>query len=301
MSTEERRQAMRTKTALVTGGTRGIGKEAARGLLELGANVVIVGRDEVRGEAAAAELRETSGNGDVVFLPADLSVQAEVRRLADQVTDRLSRLDVLVNNAAVVRGERRMTIDGIEETLAVGHLAPFVLTELLVPLLRRSAPARVVNVSSGVVHRAEMPLDDLDGEESYDALTAYGRAKLFNLAWTFELSEHLQGDGISVFAVDPGVADTGTHRNYPRPAPIRAAMSLVRAALRRQFSAERAARGVVYAASAAELEGRTGVLLDRNGQPTDAPQAATGREAGHAVRQVSCRLAGHHEEVRQLA
>ena len=112
------------KTAVVTGGTRGIGKETARDLARLGATVVIVGRDEVRGAAAAAELRETTRNERVVFVPSDLSSQADVRRLAQTLADRYERLHVLVNNAAVVRARRQTTVDGIEETLAVCHLAP---------------------------------------------------------------------------------------------------------------------------------------------------------------------------------
>ena len=215
---------MTAKTALVTGGTRGIGKETARALARLGATVIIVGRDEERGAAAAAELRETMRNERVVFFPADLSSQAEVRALAGNVVERFTRVDILVNNAAIVAAERRTTVDGIEETLAVGHLATFLLTELLLPTLLESTPARVVNVTSGVVRKAELALDDVQSARAYHPLTAYRRTKLLNLAWTLHLARRLERTDVSVFAVDPGVADTGTHRAYPWPAPIKAVM-----------------------------------------------------------------------------
>ena len=280
------------KTAVVTGGTRGIGKETARDLARLGATVVIVGRDEVRGAAAAAELRETTRNERVVFVPSDLSSQADVRRLAQTLADRYERLHVLVNNAAVVRAQRQTTVDGIEETLAVCHLAPFLLTELLLPLLRRSAPARIVNVTSGVVHHAELGLDDVQSERGYHALRAYGRAKLMNLAWTFDLVRRVNGSGVSVFAVDPGIADTGTHRAYPWPAPIKVAMRGAWGVLRPWFSTERAARSAIRAASAAELDGHTGLLLDRRGRPVEPPAAAFREAVQLAVDQASRELTG---------
>ena len=182
---------MKAQTILITGGTRGIGKETARGLARQGATVLIVGRDEARGAAATAELRRSTGNDQIVFSPADLSSLAEVRRLASEVATRFEHIHVLVNNAAVVRGQRRTTTDGNEETLAVGHLAPFLLTELLLPTLRRSAPARIVNVTSGAVERAQPSLDDIQSERAYHPLAAYSRTKLANLAWTLNLAKRL--------------------------------------------------------------------------------------------------------------
>ena len=281
---------MTAETVLVTGGTRGIGKETARGLARLGATVIIVGRDEERGTAAAAELRKTTRNERVVFFAANLSSQAEVRRLAREVAERFPRVHVLVNNAAVVAPERRTTVDGIEETLAVGHLAPFLLTELLLPTLRGSAPARVINVTSSVVRNAEPALDDLQSERAYHPLTAYGRAKLLNLAWTLDLARRLDGTGVSVFAVDPGIADTGTHRPYPWPAPLTAAMRAAWLALRPWLSTERAARSTIRAASAPELAGHTGLLLDRRGRPVAPPSAAMRDDVRLAVERASREL-----------
>ena len=282
---------MTGKTVVVTGGTRGIGKEVARDLARRDARLVLLGRDPVRGNAAAAELREAAG-GDITFVPVDLSSLADVRRVAEELASRFDRLDVLVNNAAVVRSERRTTIDGNEETLAVGHLAPFLLTELLLPALRRSAPARIVNVSSGVVKRAELSLDDVQSERGYTPLHAYARAKLLNLVWTFELARRLDGTGVSVFAVDPGIADTGTHRDYPRPLAARAVMRLVWLLLGRRFSPARAARSAVVAASAPELERRTGVFLDRNGRPVDPPEVARRAALQRDVAELTWALVG---------
>ena len=281
---------MTAKTVLVTGGTRGIGKETAGGLARLGASVIIVGRDEERGAAAAAELRERTGNERVVFFAADLSSQAEVGRLAGKIAERFERVHVLVNNAAVVAPERRTTVDGIEETLAVGHLAPFLLTELLLPTLHASAPARVVNVTSSVVHDAEPALDDLQSERAYHPLAAYGRAKLLNLAWTLDLARRLDGSGVSVFAVDPGIADTGTHRAYPWPRPIKATMRGAWLVLRPWLSPERAACSTIRAASAPELEGQTGLLLDRRGRAARPPGAALRDDLRAAVEQASREL-----------
>ena len=283
---------MTAKTALVTGGTRGIGKETARALARLGATVIIVGRDEKRGTTAAAELGETTGNERVVFFAADLASQAEVRRLAGEVAERYLRVDVLVNNAAVVAPTRRTTVDAIEETLAVDHLASFLLTELLLPTLRRSAPARVVNVTSGVVGNAEPALDDLQCERGYHPLKAYGRAKLMNLAWTLDLARRLDGSGVSVYAVDPGIADTGTHRAYPWAPPVKAGMRVAWLVLRPWLSTERAAGSAIRAASAPELAGRTGLLLDRRGRPIEPPAAAVRADVRLAVDRVSRELTG---------
>ena len=201
-------------------------------------------------------------------------------------------MHVLVNNAAVVAPERQTTVDGIEETLAVGHLAPFLLTELLLPTLHASAPARVVNVTSSVVHDAEPALGDLQSERAYHPLAAYGRAKLLNLAWTLDLARRLDGSGVSVFAVDPGIADTGTHRAYPWPSPIKATMRGAWLVLRPWLSPERAARSTIRAASAPELEGQTGLLLDRSGRAVRPPAAALRDDLGAAVEQASRELVG---------
>lgn len=283
---------MTGKTVVVTGGTRGIGKEIARGLARRDADVVLLGRDVKRGDAAAAELGR-EGRGDIAFLPVDLSSLGEVRRIARELASGFDRIDVLINNAAVVRPERCLTIDRHEETLAVGHLAPFLLTEHLLPTLQRSAPARIVNVSSGVVRRADLTLDDIQLEGAYSALDGYGRAKLLNLVWTFELARRVENVGVSVFAVDPGVANTGTHRDYPRPAAVEAMMRAVWLVLGRRFTTERAAQSAIRAACAPDLEGRTGLFLDSHGRPIQPPDVAIRNDAQRDVVQVSQALIRH--------
>jgi NAD(P)-dependent dehydrogenase (short-subunit alcohol dehydrogenase family) len=244
---------------------------------------VVVGRDETCGAAAAGELATASDHGDVQFLGADLASQQEIRRLAGAVVDRCGTLDILVNNAAVVAATRRQTMDGMEATLAVGHLAPFLLTELLLPVLCSSAPSRIVNVTSGAVRRTELKLDDLQSERDYHPLRAYERAKLMSLIWTFELARRLEGTDVEVSAADPVVADAGTHRHYPWPTPVRTAMVIARPLLHRLLSAQRAAAGSIYAASSPDLNEQTGLLLDRRCRPVDPPAAARSqRPAGRS-------------------
>jgi retinol dehydrogenase-14 len=280
------------RTALVTGGTRGIGKETARALARLGATVVVVGRNQAGGAAAARELSEFTGNPEVIFLRADLSSRAEVRRLAQEVVDGFGRLHVLVNNAAVVSARRWETVDGVEGTLAVAHLAPFLLTELLLPTLRASAPSRIVNVSSGVIRHAELGLEDLQSVREYKPLIAYGRSKLMNLVWSLDLARRLEGTGVSVFVVDPGVADTGTHRDYPWPIPAKVIMVLAGPLLHRLLTPDKAALSSIHAASASALEGRSGLLLDRKGRPIEPPESVRGTDVARIVDRVSRELSG---------
>ena len=161
-----RRAPMAGRTVLVTGGTGGIGRATALGLAMMGARVAITGRDRGRTEDAAGDIR-AAGGGQVDAFAADLSSQSQVRRLADEVLQRLPRIDVLVNNAGGYWDTRHVTTDGLERTFAVNHLAPFLLTRLLLDRLKQSAPARVVTVSSNVQARGRIDLDDLQGERSY--------------------------------------------------------------------------------------------------------------------------------------
>jgi retinol dehydrogenase 14 len=163
---------MAGRTVLVTGGTGGIGKATAVGLAALGAWLAITGRDRPRSEEAAREIR-AAGGGQVDVLVADMSAQSEVRRLADDVLQRLSRIDVLVNNVGGYWNTRHLTADGLERTFALNHLAPFLLTNLLLDRLAQSAPARVVTVASNAQTGGRIDFDDLQGERSYSGARAY--------------------------------------------------------------------------------------------------------------------------------
>jgi NAD(P)-dependent dehydrogenase (short-subunit alcohol dehydrogenase family) len=191
-------------TAVVTGASGGIGLETARALATT-QHVVLLVRDRGRGEAAQREI-----GGDTSLVLADLGVLADVRRAAAEVQERLERLDVLVNNAGITIRKRELTPDGFDRMLAVNHLGPFLLTNLLRPLLARSAPARVVNVASDAHKIGRLRLDDLQAERGYGFLgfPRYGETKLMNILFTRELARRLDGTGVTANAVHPGAVAT---------------------------------------------------------------------------------------------
>ncbi len=199
---------MGDKVALITGGTSGIGKATATALAAMGAEVVVSGRSKERGEAAVEEIRDRSGNEKVSLMLGDLAVQAEVRELAQAFRERHDRLDVLVNNAGIIQSKRTETPDGIELTLAVNHLAPFLLTNLLLDLLEDSAPSRIITVSSEARRGAEIDFDDLQSERRYRAFRVYGMTKLANILFTYELAERLEGTGVVANCLHPGSVNT---------------------------------------------------------------------------------------------
>jgi retinol dehydrogenase 14 len=198
---------MAGRTVIITGGTAGIGKATALGLAALGAHVAITGRDQERTETAASEIRTASG-GQVDVFVADLSDQAEVRRLAAEVLQRLSRIDVLVNNAGGYWNTRHVTADGLERTFALNHLAPFLLTSLLLERLKQSAPARVVTVSSNMQALGRIDFNDLQGERSYSGARAYNQSKIANVLFTYELARRLPAVSVTANALHPGVTRT---------------------------------------------------------------------------------------------
>jgi retinol dehydrogenase 14 len=205
---------MAGKTVLITGGTAGIGKATALGLATMGAHVAITGRDPARTEAAAGEIH-AAGGGQVDAFVADLSSQSEVRRLAGEVLQRLSRIDVLVNNAGGYWNTRHITVDGLEHTLALNHLAPFLLTHLLLDRLTHSAPARVVTVSSHAHADGRIDFDDLQGERSYSGARAYNQSKLANVLFTYELARKLQDTSVTANVLHPGVVNTSFGADDP--------------------------------------------------------------------------------------
>jgi retinol dehydrogenase 14 len=198
---------MAGRTVLVTGGTAGIGKATVLGLAMMGAHLAITGRNQERSEAAARELR-AAGGGQVDVFVADLSAQSEVRRLADQVLNSLSRVDVLVNNVGGYWNTRHVTVDGLERTFALNHLAPFLLTNLLLSRLAQSPRARVITVSSHAQAQGRIDFDDLQGIRSYSGARAYSQSKLANVLFSYELARRLHGRSVTANAVHPGVVST---------------------------------------------------------------------------------------------
>ena len=241
------------RICLVTGATSGIGQETARGLAGLGAHVVIVGRDRDRAESARKEIIEKSGNPRVDVLLADLSSLAGIRGLADEFLSSYPALHVLVNNAGTIELSRTTTVDGFERTFAVNHLAYFLLTNLLLPRLRASAPARIVNVASEAHRLGRIDFADLQSEKSYSAMRVYGTSKLLNLLFTVALAERLAGSGVTANCLHPGAVSTrlGKHNGIWA--------KLLIGLLRPFFlTAEQGAANSIFVAASDELAGISG-------------------------------------------
>jgi retinol dehydrogenase 14 len=246
--------AMHGKTVLITGGTGGIGRATAIGLASMGARVGITGRDRNRAEQAASIVAHQTRGAVDVFV-ADLSSQADVRRLADEVLSAYPRLDVLVNNVGGFWASRHVTADGLEHTFALNHLAPFLLTSLLLDRLRASAPSRIVNVSSGAQSLGSIDFDDLQGAQKYSGQRAYNQSKLANVMFTYEIARRLQGSGVTANALHPGVTSTAFGAEDPA---LGFFVKLLRPFMK---SPARGADTPIYLASAREVEGLTGMYF----------------------------------------
>jgi NAD(P)-dependent dehydrogenase (short-subunit alcohol dehydrogenase family) len=260
---------MEGKVVLITGGTSGIGKAAATALAAMGAELVVAGRKKERSEAAVEEIRRASGSEKVSYMLADLAVQAEIRKLAEEFKERYDRLDVLVNNAGLIQSRRTETPDGIELTLAVNHLAPFLLTNLLLEVLKRSAPSRIITVSSEARRNAEIDFDDLLSRRRYRAFPVYGMTKLANILFTYELADRLRGTGVVVNCVHPGGVNTNFGNNNRSVGIL-----LFRVFKPFMRTPEQGADTIVYLASSPEAGGMSGkYMMDREevspGQPRD--------------------------------
>jgi retinol dehydrogenase-14 len=254
---EKTPRSMSGKTVLITGGTGGIGRATAEALAARGAEVGIVGRHETRTRDAAAEIARDTGNSAVHAFPADMSSQAEVRRLADSVLDAFPRLDVLVNNVGAFWGTRQVTADGLERTFAVNHLAPFLLTNLLLDRLKQSAPSRIVTVSSGAESMGRLAFDDLQATRKYDSHAAYNQSKLANVVFTYELARRLDGTNVTANTLRPGVVRTSFSAGE-LSRPWKAMLTVMWPFMK---SPARGALTPVYLASSPEVEGVTGTFF----------------------------------------
>lgn len=242
------------RNVVVTGGTGGIGKATAMGLASLGARVGIIGRDPARIAAAAEDLRRVSDDNEVDAFEADLSSQAQVRRVAAELQERYERLDALVNNVGGFWAHRHVTEDGLELTFALNHLAPFLLTNLLVGRMVAQGRARIVTVTSSAESLGRIDFDDLQGAERYSGQRAYNQSKLANVLFTYELARRLTGTGVTANVVHPGVTRTAFGAE-DQMRLFAATGGIARPFMR---SPERGADTVVWAASSPELDGVTG-------------------------------------------
>jgi retinol dehydrogenase-12 len=282
---------MQGKVVLITGATAGIGKETARGIARLGAHVLVSGRSREKCEAVVAELRSATGNAAIDPVVADLSSMAEVRGLAQEVLSRHERLDVLINNAGAINMARELTAEGFERTFAANHLAYFLLANLLLPALERgaiarSAPSRIINVSSEAHRGSPIDFDDLHAERGYFSFGVYGRSKLCNLLFTRELARRVDPSKVTVNALHPGIVASSFMGAKPGTWGM-----LGRLANRFLISNETGARTSIYLATAPEVAGVTGRYFKglREARPS---RAAHDDEVARRLWEVSARLVG---------
>jgi retinol dehydrogenase 14 len=277
---------MAGRTVLVTGGTAGIGRATALGLATMGAHLAITGRDRGRAEDAAGEIR-AAGGGQVGVFVADLSSQAEVRRLADEVLQSLPRIDVLINNVGGYWNTRHVTADGLERTFALNHLAPFLLTNLLLDRLQQSAPARVVTVSSNAHAQGRIDFDDLQGERSYSGAQAYSKSKLANVLFTYELARRLPATSVTANALHPGVTRTSFGAEDPGGVQ-RLLVPLMRPFMK---APAQGAATSIHLASAPDLEQVTGRYF-ANSKPKRSSKRSYDEAAAARLWRVSADLVG---------
>jgi retinol dehydrogenase 14 len=280
---------MKGKVVMVTGANAGMGKEISLALAGLGANVIMVSRDRGRGEAARNAVASASGNQEVELLVADLSSQQSIRRLVQDFTASHNKLHVLVNNAGMSLPKRAETADGIETVFATNHLGPFLLTNLLLPVLIASTPSRVVTVSSGVQAMAKIDFEDLQGAKSYSEIRSYNQSKLANLLFTYELARRLEGTGATANALEPGFIKTNLKVPFP--------FSLF--SFMRGKPAE-GAKPTVFLASSPEVEGVNGKFFNNKGVATESSKASYDEGAAKRLWQISAELTHLDEPDRRV-
>jgi NAD(P)-dependent dehydrogenase (short-subunit alcohol dehydrogenase family) len=277
---------MAGRVCVITGATAGIGRVTALKLARRGAGIVAIGRDRARGEALVSEIGELPGRPEAEFVAADLSSREGCRTAAEAVLARHSRIDVLLNNAGAMYGERRRTADGLEMTFALNHLGYFRLVRLLLPAVRAAAPARIVNVASNAHRGVRLDFDDLQSQRRYRGFAVYKRSKLANLYFTYTLARRLEGSGVTVNALHPGfvATDIGIRNRY-------APKLLWRLACLKAIGVEEGAETSVYVASAPEVAGVSGKYFFQC-RETSSSAASYDHDAALRLWQVSEALAG---------
>lgn len=280
------------KIAIVTGANTGIGKETARGLAAQGYTVVLACRDVAKGESARLDITDSTKNPRVALLRLDLADLASIRSFAAEVKQRYPRLDVLINNAGLYTRLRSTTKQGFESTFGVNHLGTFLLTRELLPLLEASAPARIVVVSSNLHASGRMRWDDLGFDRSsYSGAAAYNQSKLANVLFTKALARRLEGTGVTVNALHPGVVATELVREYPRP--------LVWLFQRFLVTPEVGARTSLHVATAPEAAAVSGLYF-ADSRPKKPAKAALDEEAQEKLWRLSEGMLSDEAEARRI-
>ena len=249
---------MAQRICMVTGASSGIGKETSKKLAELGATVVMACRNRKRGEKAISEIEGVSDKAQVELMLADFASLDSVRALAKEFLEKHDSLHVLVNNAGGVSVMRSVTADGFETTFQVDYLSHFLLTNLLLEILEKSAPSRIINVSSASHYRGHMNFDDLQMKKGYGVMKAYSQAKLAQVLFTYELSRRLEGTGVTVNSLHPGAVATNIWKGSMGPFSFLGNISNLFL-----ITPEEGAETPVYLASSPEVEGATGRYYDR--------------------------------------
>lgn len=278
--------SMTGKTCLVTGANSGIGRAIAQGLAARGSRVLMVARSRERGEAARSRLSSLTKNPNIELLVCDLASQRQVRDLAATVIERYDRLDVLVNNAGVILNERTLTEDGLETTFAVNHLAPFLLTNLVLDRMKESAPSRIVTVASGVHHGGVIDFDDPSAERGYSPWKAYSQSKLANILFTRELARRLRGTVVTANCLHPGMVRTGFCREGPDSFFFRNWFGRLLL-----LSPKKGADTAIWLATSPELTGASGGYYKKR-QLVDPSRTARDQETANRLWQLSERLTG---------
>jgi NAD(P)-dependent dehydrogenase (short-subunit alcohol dehydrogenase family) len=280
---------MNNKTILITGASAGIGLQSAIGLAKLGAKVVMVGRDEGRTAKAVELVKSQTGNQFVSFLLADLSSLQEVRRLAQEFKKRHEKLDVLLNNAGAIFLWRKVSVDDYEMTLALNHLNYFLLTDLMLDMLKSAPSARIVNVASRAHYRGHVNFDDLQSQRRYNGMRVYSMSKLMNVLFTYELARRLQGTNVTANCLHPGFV--ASNFAYNNGWFVRLGMSFMSG----RISAEDGAKCSIYLASSPEVEGVSGKYFNYDLKETRSSEESFNQDTAGRLWEISKKLVAIHK------